>query len=133
MIIRLGIELDRDAAAQVASRLIAGEPCGDEGRQLGNLLAACLAGRRVSEAQRNAALRRAAEFLLPDAGPGVQAAAVRAAIRRYLPRWERVDRFRSQMPAAYAGALDGALFDALQAGRGKVPLSDKQLRRILAK
>jgi hypothetical protein len=90
--------------------------------------------------RRDDALRRLAALFCPLGSIGDRETIVRAELRRYERRWQRVDRHRGEMPPDYSGRPEQWLFEALRAHsdlhRGAArpvgfPLGTTQLRAIL--
>ena len=80
--------------------------------------------------RRDQAIRCLAEELAPGGTMRAKADAVRAEMRRYLPRWVRDDQHRDTAPATYTVA-QALLFEIFTRSRGNPPSSASQLNRIL--
>jgi hypothetical protein len=80
--------------------------------------------------RRNALIRLLDDDLHPDTSDAERLAYVGKALWNYLPRWLKADRYRLDPPSHY-GRKETLLFQIFRESDGKVPRSDKQLRRVL--
>lgn len=88
--------------------------------------------REAALRRRNIAIRELVRAFQPGRPRAIQMAWLIAELRRYERRWHARDkRTRLSPPASYAGRPEALLHQIFVAGDGRVPLSAKQLRRIL--
>ena len=129
------IPLDRSTLTRLAAKLSAGVPCGEDGQLLSRMLTGWLVAtsRPTPLEMRDRLLQQLAQRLAPGVETSVQADCVRAAVRRYVDRWNRVDRYRQSAPASYAGTEHALLFECFREVDGRMPTSQRQMVRILSR
>jgi hypothetical protein len=96
--------------------------------------------RTIARERRDQAMRDLASMLCPAGTLADREIAVRAELRRYDRRWQRVDRFAATMPPNYSGRIEALLFRAFEAANRvgesitaqAIPIGRTQLRKILS-